>query len=268
MLSSMSPTLPPTPAVYLLLISLPLLVVSESSCFHAGHVVFKILSSIAFASGPLAAAEWSPYHRLITAGLIFSVVGDIFLLYPRKEFSNSIEAARPAGKGTPDPPEISTSFKLGVLAFAAAHVAYILAFLRDADEVSWPPLVGTFTATLVAAKWLGAIYPAHGPSGWGNILDLSISGEMRPLVCIYATIISGMVAVSAATVPASATSLPCQRLLGAVMFAISDLFVATDAFGAPLGTKVGVRRRSWPRIALGYGLYFWGPIVLAGTLYG
>lgn len=261
------PTLPPTPAVYALLVSLPLLVLSESSSFLTGHALFKILSSIAFASGPLlVSAEWSPYHVLITSGLLFSVVGDICLIPSRNEYYPSNT------RGAPKAEEISTSFKLGIVAFAGAHIAYILAFLRDTDNVSWSSLAFTFVASMAAGKWLGAIYPAAKPSLSSNLLNLSISGEMRPLVSIYATIISSMLAVAAATTaPASSTTWPHQRLLGAGMFVLSDLFVAHDAFGKsdlPKGAdKAGIRRRSWPKLALGWGLYFWAQMLLAGTVY-
>lgn len=281
--SASTPALSPFPAVYLLSISLPLLVFSETTSFYAGHAVFKIICSISFASGPLlVSAEWSLYRLLITSGLLFSFVGDICLIPSRNEYYHSsshlVAASRVAGEGTitRDPPKqetISTSFKLGILAFAGAHIAYILAFLRNADRISWPSLVSTFAASMAAAKWLGAIYPAPRPSPWNNILNLSISREMRPLVFAYATIISSMLAVSAATtVPASSTTWPRQRLLGAGMFVISDLFVAKDAFGnsdVPRGAeKARIRRHSWPKIALGWGLYFWGQMILAGTVYG
>lgn len=281
--SAFTRALPPSPQVYLLLISLPLLVFSEATSFHAGHAVLKIVCSIAFASGPLLVpAEWSPYHLLITCGLLFSLVGDICLIPSRDEYYRSSppsgEASGAARKGsttTRDPPKqeaISTSFKLGILAFAGAHIAYILAFLRNADAVSWPSLVSTFAVSMALAKWLGAIYPAPRPAPWNNILNLSIAGEMRPLVSVYATIISSMLAVAAATTaPASSTAWPRQRLLGAAMFVISDLFVAKDAFGGSKALsgaeKAGIRRRTWPKIALAWGLYFGGQMILAGTVY-
>ena len=123
---------------------------------------------------------------------------------------------------------------------------------------------------MLAANGLGAIYPASTSSPWSNILNLSISGEMRPLVSVYVIIISSMVAVSAATtVPAA--NLPPQRLLGAIMFAISDAFVADDAFGKSKipadSKKADIRRQSWPKMTLGWGLYFWAQMILAGTVY-
>lgn len=266
--------LPPTPAVYLLSVSLPLLVLSESNSFHTGLAIFKIISSIAFVSGPLTLSELSDYHRLIAYGLVLSLVGDVCLIPSRSEFRRSSGASSKAtgDRDTPKQEEISISFKLGVLAFAGAHVAYIIAFLEHAEDVSWPPLISTFVATMVLARLLGVIYPGKAPSPWNNMLNLSVSGEMRPLVSIYATIIGLMLAVSAATTsPGSSTAFPRQRLLGAIMFVLSDLFVAKDAFGkwdVPKdGKNAGMGRHWWPKVALGYGLYFWGQMVLAGTVY-
>jgi uncharacterized membrane protein YhhN len=272
MFSAQGPTLPPAPTVYLLLVTLPLLVLSESISFLAGHGIFKILSSIAFLSGPLIATEWSEYHRLITLGLLFSFVGDILLIPSRTEY---FDAAEGFGKETtshesPKEENISTIFKIGVLAFAVAHVCYILAFLQNSDGVSRPVLASTFVVSIAAANWLGAIYPGPRSSSWSNFLNLSIPSDMRPLVFIYVVIISSMLAVSAATTD-PASNFQHQRLLGAGMFVVSDAFVAYDAFGKgniPIGAKkVDIRRQSWIKMTLGWGLYFWGQMILAGTVY-
>lgn len=279
-ISASIPVLPPSAAVYLLLVSLPLLVILETSSSLVGHAIFKIICSTAFASGPLLLKEWSPYDTLIIYGLVLSFVGDICLIPSGSEYydssSKSVEASEGARKGatlrdTPQEVEISTSFKLGILAFAGAHIAYILAFLRNADEVSQPTLVITFMASMAAGKWLGAIYPGSTSTQWSNLLNLSIVGEMRPLVSVYATIISSMLAVAAATAAPASSNWPRQRLLGAIMFVLSDLFVAVGAFGdsdtARGVKKATVRRNSVIKIAVGWGLYFWAQMILAGTLY-
>ncbi|KAI8140998.1 YhhN-like protein [Fennellomyces sp. T-0311] len=252
---------PPFPAAPFLLGTLPCLVFSEhSSRSLAGTSLFKMLSSVAFLSGPLilTAKEPAPYRVLITTGLACSLVGDYCLLPSSKTFYPS-----KSPNAEPQQKTISKSFQMGVVAFAAAHVAYIVAFLRDSQHTSWPTFATTFIATMSLAKWMGVTYPPPHSSTWSNMLDLSITDDMKPLVSIYAVIISSMLAAATSTAPLDfATPWPHQRLLGAAMFVASDLFVAKDSFGR----SSDPRKRGWFRILVGYGLYFWGQMVIAGTV--
>ncbi|KAL2809038.1 YhhN-like protein [Aspergillus granulosus] len=249
----------------LLLLSLPLLVLSEHrSRSYGGTVLFKMLSSASFLTGTLftTSTELSPYRLAITIGLLCSLVGDFLLLPSRSEFKRTNAAIRNG---------VSTSFQAGVVAFAAAHIAYITAFLKTAWTISYPTMIATFITTLLLAKWLGVIYPPRSHSSMrSNILNLTIAPEMKPLVLIYAVIISSMFAVATAAsdsiTAASTSSLISQRVIGAAMFVVSDVFVAASAFGS---TKPGGSgERGLLRIALGYGLYFWGQMVIAGTVEG
>ncbi|KAF3392818.1 hypothetical protein F1880_008727 [Penicillium rolfsii] len=249
----------------LLLGSLPLLVLSEwKSRSYTGTAVFKLLSSVAFLSSPLLlpSTEWSPYRRSIIIGLSFSTLGDFFLIPSRREFHGS-GSRKPTTDTSKVQEKISISFQLGILAFAAAHIAYTIAFLQDSKEISWTTFTTTFLATLGAAKWLGAIYPGPRSSLQSNVLDLDIAPDMKPLVSIYAAIIGTMFATATSTSSLTdPTSWLHSRALGAGMFVISDLFVATTAFGRASEP----RSRGWLRIFLGYGLYFWGQMVIAGTV--
>jgi uncharacterized membrane protein YhhN len=272
--ATMMINLPPAPAVYLLLGSLPLLVLSDTKSFYLGHAVFKILSSIAFLSGPLklvlSTTPSSPYRQLITAGLLFSMLGDIFLIPSSKEYNRITLESKKKGKAAKQSGErpISTSFQLGIVAFAAAHIAYILAFLRNnhLDTLDWTPFTATFVGTMLFAKWVGVIYPSAGASSSlplyrrSNVLNLAVPRDLRPLVLIYAIIISSMLGVAVSTTPKSSPGQQQQRVLGAAMFVVSDVFVAKDAFGKRTG------RRGWLEAAVGFGLYFWGQMFLAGTV--
>ncbi|KAL4894388.1 YhhN-like protein [Aspergillus ambiguus] len=254
---SISLSMPPGSGQYILIGSLPLLVLSEfRSNSYVGTFVFKMLSSVAFVSSPLpqASIHESPYCVLITTGLLLSLVGDFFLLPSQGDFFN---------RNSSTERKISISFQLGVVAFAAAHIAYIFAFLHDSQDVSRELFATTFVTTMVLAKWLGVIYPPAHSSISKNVLDLAIPADMKPLVFAYAAIISCMFAVAVSTVPSStSTGWAYQRSLGAAMFVTSDIFVAKDAFcRTPAPNK-----RSWFRIAVGYGLYFWGQMVIAGTV--
>lgn len=247
----------------LLLGSLPLLVFSEwKSRSYTGTAVFKLLSSVAFLSSPLLlpSTEWSDYRRFIIIGLSFSLLGDFFLIPSRSEFhgldSRTSSELNAQGK-------ISISFQLGIVAFAAAHIAYTVAFLQDSRETSWTIFAATFVATLSAAKWLGVIYPRPLSSLRTNVLDLVIAPDLRPLVSIYAVIIGIMFAAATSTSSLTApTSWLHSRALGAGMFVVSDLFVAKNAFGR----SSEPRSHGWLRIFLGYALYFWGQMVIAGTV--
>ncbi|CAG8885838.1 unnamed protein product [Penicillium egyptiacum] len=252
------------PSACLLLGSLPLLVLSEwKSRSHTGTAVFKMLSSLAFLSSPLLlSTEWSDYRRLITIGLGFSLLGDFFLIPSHSEFHglhkppSSKSQAKSAGN-------VSISFQLGIVAFAAAHIAYTVAFLQDSTETSWTTFAATFVGTLLAAKWFGVIYPPPRSSLKTNVLDLSIASDMKPLVSVYAVIIGAMFAAATSTSPSIVpTDWWHSRALGAAMFVVSDLFVAKNAFGRSSTPK----SRGWIGIFVGYGLYFWAQMVIAGTV--
>ncbi|OAX79600.1 hypothetical protein ACJ72_06081 [Emergomyces africanus] len=280
----------PPQTVRLVNISLPLLVLSERFSFYPGSYIFKLLSSAAFVGGPLYYLapsspfqwrQWDPYHLRIAAGLVFSMIAQA---QKRKEEEKEEQ------EEVDEPNKISTSFRAGVGAFAAAHIAYILAFLKNnrrsnGSAVSWPIFTSTFAASMLLSKWLGVIYPPkgtgeslsksnnssnnnnnnnHNTSMSSNVLNLAISDDMRPLVLGYSAIISGMLAVAASTTAAAGGTAPAhQRLLGAAMFVASDIFVAKDAFG-----KRRVGNPGWLKPAVGFGLYFWAQMLIAGTVAG
>lgn len=183
------------------------------------------------------------------------MIGDFFLIPSRGEFFDSGSKSQER--------KVPISFHLGVVAFAAAHIAYIIAFLRDARENSWGVFITVFIATLALAKWLGVIYPPSHSSTGVNVLDLAIAKDMKPLVFIYAVIISLMFAAASSTTPLTiSSSWVYQRVLGAGMFVVSDIFVAVTVFRrytAPV-------QRGWVQIAVGYGLYFWGQMIIAGMV--
>ncbi|OJD12735.1 hypothetical protein AJ78_06713 [Emergomyces pasteurianus Ep9510] len=304
----------PPQTVRLINISLPLLVLSERFSFYPGSYIFKLLSSAAFVGGPLYYLapssplqwrQWDPYHLRIAAGLVFSMIGDYCLIPTRTEYydkhigplipkkqaeeeeEEEEEEEAVAGEGEDEPTKISTSFRAGVGAFAAAHVAYILAFLKNSSNqssngstVSWPIFTSTFVVSMLLSKWLGVIYPPKGKKketkssnagttntgslSSSNVLNLAISDDMRPLVFGYSAIISGMLAVAASTTAAIGAAVPPhQRLLGAAMFVASDIFVAKDAFGKRRAGNPG-----WVKPAVGFGLYFWAQMLIAGTVTG
>jgi uncharacterized membrane protein YhhN len=221
-----------------------------------------MLSSLAFLSSPLLlSTEWSDYRRLITIGLGFSLLGDFFLIPSHREFHglHKPSSGKPEDKSEGN---VSISFQLGILAFAAAHIAYTIAFLQDSSDTSWMTFAVTFIGTLGAARWLGVIYPPPRFSLRHNVLDLGIAPDMKPLVSVYAVIIGAMFAAATSTSPLVVpTEWWHSRALGAAMFVVSDLFVAKNAFG-----RSSAKSRGWLRIFVGYALYFWAQMVIAETV--
>ncbi|KAJ9482442.1 hypothetical protein VN97_g10981 [Penicillium thymicola] len=222
-----------------------------------------MLSSLAFLSIPLLqpSTEWSPYHRLITTGLTFSMLGDFFLIPSHREFhalnnNNPSETSDPQGK-------VSISFQVGIVAFAAAHIAYTIAFLQDSYHTSWPTFAATFVGTLAAAKWSGVIYPPPHFSFQTNLLDLNIAPDMKPLVSVYALIIGTMFAAATASSSlVGPTDWWRSRAMGAAMFVVSDLFVARNAFASSSRPE----SRGWLVIFAGYALYFGAQMLIAASV--
>jgi uncharacterized membrane protein YhhN len=87
--------------------------------------------------------DYSPYAYLIISGLIISLLGDLFLLYPDKYFTN------------------------GLYSFFLAHVLYILAFNLNVNQysliISIPILAFVTVVTKVLSSKLGGYkYPVFG----------------------------------------------------------------------------------------------------------
>jgi uncharacterized membrane protein YhhN len=107
-----------------------------------------------------------------------------------------------------------TSFMVGLVAFAGAHVAYIAAFLsRGALDTTTLAIAGTAMAVfaVVVIQWLSPHRPA----------------ELRIPIIVYVVIISVMVATAFGT---NATDPDIRIPIAAVVFAASDLFVARQRF--------------------------------------
>lgn len=200
------------------IVFLVLLLVGEQQENRTAVKLFKPLASTSFVlAGYLALGEPSPYAVGILVGLALSWWGDV-LLIPK------------------DSPGI---FRLGILAFLLGHVAYSVAFLARGADVT--AVLGSLGAlALVAALVLRWLLP-HTPKG------------MRIPVIAYIAVISTMVALAIGTWAAHGST---AIVVGAVMFYLSDLSVATDRF---------VRRHFVNRL-WGLPCYFIAQLVLAWTI--
>ncbi len=132
-------------------------------------------------------------------------------------------------------PKRQLFFIAGLGSFLLAHVAFSGAFLLQPLEVL--PLTLAATATVVAGviilRWL-----------WPHLTH-----NFRPTIVSYLAAISLMVVLAAGTMAAVGP----QLLIGAVMFAVSDIFVARDRFVSP-----AVANRLW-----GLPLYYGAQLIFA-----
>ncbi|MDA3860531.1 MAG: lysoplasmalogenase [Melioribacteraceae bacterium] len=74
--------------------------------------------------------DYSPYAYLVITGLIFSLLGDLFLLYPDKYFAN------------------------GLYSFLVAHIFYIIAFNKNVNEYSIGIIFIVLIYILIVSKTL------------------------------------------------------------------------------------------------------------------
>jgi len=131
--------------------------------------------------------------RLVTTGLLLSALGDLVL-----------ETGR---------------FLPGLVAFLAAHVAYVAAFVTDERRLR-----------------LGLLVPfAAWSAGAFGLLRPGL-GELALPVAAYVAVITLMMWRAAARVGGAGTALLPARLgaLGAVAFGASDTLVAFDRFRQPI----------------------------------
>ena len=136
------------------------------------------------------------YGQIILLGLIACAAGDVLLLSRTSE----------------------NLFMAGMAAFALGHIAYMTAFI----SVQMGGLTGGRIVTVMLVILVGI-----GIFSW---LRPHISHTMRIAVPIYVLIILAMVIF--------ALGLPLLRpfvfaMLGALFFAVSDIFVARDRFVSP-----------------------------------
>ena len=140
-------------------------------------------------------------RRLIRIGLILSLAGDVFLLWPKE------------------------GFLPGLVAFLLAHLAYIAAFCVPARLAAKPWVFVGYA--LVAAAILSALWPG-------------VPGGLRVPVVAYVVCLATMAAQALVwwrrSVAANADDAPLARLaaIGGVLFMVSDSLLAINKFALPL----------------------------------
>lgn len=161
-----------------------------------------IFVAIALLAGPpTSAAAWA-----LLAAIILSFVGDLFLID---------RAAR--------------IFRIGILAFLLAHVAFVAAFVALGVGWGWAALalVPLVANALVVARW---ILP-------------KVDATLRASVIAYILVITTMVALACG---ATARGAPPMLLVAAIAFYANDILVARDRFVT----------RTWINRLIGLPLYY------------
>ena len=177
----------------------------------------SLLSSLFVLAAILQPHPIPVFYYLILAGLIFCLMGDVFLALPEEKM-----------------------FTPGLGAFLTGHVFYIIAFnslTGFSQWFSWQPLV----VVIISAAVFTWLRPRLG--------------HMRWPVFLYVVVITIMVAGAWAVYRYSGCALIGQVFIlgGAVLFYLSDLFVAVDRF---------VKERYINRL-IGLPLYYLGQFLMA-----
>lgn len=173
----------------------------ESKAYGIIYCIIKCLPVISlilfvFLDG-MSLSEYYRYSRRVLIGLIFSCVGDIFLVW----------------KGT------GMNFEMGLLMFAVAHTEYARAF-------GWRPL-NPYAGGTFAVLGLFVYY----------FLSTNIEGIMSYLVALYITLICTMAWRAVARVQFFDDLWTWSKLcgcFGSIFFLISDLTIAVDKFCFPV----------------------------------
>ncbi|MBD0373306.1 MAG: lysoplasmalogenase [Pyrinomonadaceae bacterium] len=156
------------------------------------HVyVFKPLT-VAFIIGIALWSEPSVYKYLILAGLLFSLMGDVFLMLPKD------------------------SFIAGLVSFLIAHLFYIAAFTIDGAATGRPSWLAAAALLIYGGVMLRLLFP--------------FLGKMKIPVIIYMLAILLMVWQAANRCVNTETSDGFLAFAGATLFAASDSFLAWNRF--------------------------------------
>jgi uncharacterized membrane protein YhhN len=137
----------------------------------------------------------SSFARLVVAGILLSLVGDIALLS-----------------------ESETAFMIGLVGFLAAHVVYVVANLGLAV---WSPHVAV-VAVIVLAATLVLLRYLHPPAK-----------ALRIAVIVYGTALSAMVISAWAMIGGRLSGAPFAAV-GAALFYVSDSSLALNRFHRPV----------------------------------
>lgn len=167
---------------------------------HLGHsswliYIFKPLATILILG--IAFANWisrqQNYALWICVGLVFSLAGDVLLMWPERHFV------------------------AGLAAFLLAHIAYLVAFTRG---VKFPAHWAIWIVYLAIAT---AMYLA---------LNARLPAELKVPVALYALAVATMAAQAMGRYVVSRSPVAMLAAAGGIFFTVSDGLLAVDRFWA------------------------------------
>ncbi|HET6846103.1 MAG TPA: lysoplasmalogenase, partial [Anaerolineales bacterium] len=141
------------------------------------------------------------YAGAISLGLLFSLMGDIWLMLP------------------------GDRFRQGLASFLVARLWYIYAFAAGAATGSFPWALMLFS--IIAITALRYLWPA-------------LPGRLKVAVGVYVGVTVLSTALPAALYAQSPTGYTLAAAVGAVLFLVSDLILAVDRFRRPFWIAHGL----------------------------
>ena len=168
------------------------------------NFAFKPLATLCvIAWAALGRSDDGLVKRWIVIGLVFSLAGDVALLWPVQ------------------------GFLVGLVAFLLGHLSYLAGLTRRVKFLASPPAFGAWA--IVAASVLASLW--HG-----------VPPELRAPVLVYVTALAAMAAQASSVWLARRAQPDAARwrivAIGAALFVLSDAILATDKFvgGIPMPT--------------------------------
>jgi uncharacterized membrane protein YhhN len=156
--------------------------------------VFKPLTTVLLIAWAWPRGAGDPARRWLLIGLVWSLAGDVALLWPDR------------------------GFLPGLVSFLLAHMAYIVAFTRGGTRAWWPAWLGyaLLAGVILSQLWPGIPAPLRGP------------------VLVYVGALASMAALAAGRWQALRTPGARWAAVGGALFLASDATLAINRFGAPV----------------------------------
>jgi uncharacterized membrane protein YhhN len=159
------------------------------------NFVFKPLATLAVIAHAWPRGQQTPtVRRWVLAGLVFSLAGDVALLWPQQ------------------------GFLPGLVSFLLAHVAYLVAFTRMQRLAAWPPAFVAYAGVAGLILW----------RLWPGVPEALQAPVVAYVVCLAA------MAAQAAVLWRRGVERGALLALGGALFVASDALLATNRFAGPL----------------------------------